>query len=83
MRDALFVRRLEGLDYLCTDLEDLGAGHRTLGDSLRQRPPFDILHCNEADTITLADVVDDGDVWMVECRGRAGLADETAHPVVV
>ena len=83
MRDALFVRRLEGIDELRADVDDLGAGHRMVGNSLRQRPPFDVLHCNEADTITLADVVDGGDVWMVECRGRAGLADEAARPVVV
>ena len=78
MDDALAVSARERFRHLDGDLD--GAARRlrhvAVVDRGAQLVAADQLHGDEADAVFLADVVDDGDVGVLEGGGGARFADE-------
>ena len=82
MDDPARVRGREGVGDLQDDVHGLGDVRRALLEKRRERAPRDVLHRDEALLPPVAlhrvDVVDDGDVRVVELRGESRLAQEAA-----
>ena len=80
--DPARMRGRERVGDLQDDVHGLGDLRRALLEKRRQRAPRDVLHRDEALPPPLAlhrvDVVDDGDVRVVELRGESRLAQEAA-----
>jgi hypothetical protein len=65
MRDARCVRHIQCVSGLHCDVNDF-RGCQWAADSRCDRLSFDVLHDDEVDPIALADVVDGGDVRMIQ-----------------
>jgi hypothetical protein len=83
VEDVLPVGAGDGIGDLGAVTQDLVDRQRPLGHTLGQRLAFEILHDEEVDTVLMADVVEDADVWMVEGGDGLGLALETGFPLGV
>ena len=85
MHDALLVGVAERVGDLVGDVDDVGHRQRMLLvvlQELAEVAAFEELHDEVEDAVVLAEVVDDGDSAVLECRGDPGLAAEALaqHP---
>ena len=76
MHDAQVMGGGQRIGDLDAQLEQLVEGHRPAPDALVEGRAVEALHDDEVAAVVLADVVNRADVWMVQPRGRPGLADE-------
>jgi hypothetical protein len=83
VRDALGVCRVQPVGHLHGDVHGLRRGHRPAGDLLGEGLASDVCHDDEADAVAFTDIMDGGDVGMIECRGRSGFAYEALQPIGV
>jgi hypothetical protein len=78
-----FVRRLESVCYLFGDFDNV-FGQQTLSrQTFSQRHSLHELNSYEMCLINVIDFMNRNDVWMIECRDRAGFLTETQHPSFV
>jgi hypothetical protein len=64
--DTLAVRLVQRVGNLDGELQYLLYRQRTFLQPLRQRLAFQILHYEEINSVLMADVVEDADVWMIQ-----------------
>ncbi len=83
MRDALFVGLLESFADLDRDIERLFHLERTFFDLFANGRSVDESHGHEGLAIRLFDVVDRGDIGMIEQRGRLRFSKEAGFFVFV
>ncbi len=76
MDDALGVGGFQRLADLNAQVQDEIDLERLALDALRQRLPLHQLHHDERLSLVLPDLMNGADVRMVECRSRAGFAEE-------
>ncbi len=77
MHDPAGMGGIQRVGHLSGDLDDSGNLQRSLLHELTQRLAFHELHGDERQSVFgLADVVDDADVRMIECRSGFGLGQE-------
>ncbi len=81
MDDPAVVRRLQPLGDLQRDLQRLVEGQRSRLELLRQRLPLGQLHDQEVHAVVVLDLVDAGDVGVVQRGQRLGLALEARQPL--
>ena len=77
MHDALVVRSGKRRGQLTPNRHDLI--HRQLlpAEPRRKVLPLDVIHHDEDALVVLDDVVNSGDVWMVDARGRARFPEDS------
>ena len=80
---SLFVRRLEGLRDLASEVASEVPRQRSHADPLRERLAGDELHDQEAASLDFFQPMDGCDAGMVERRQRLGFSSEPRHPLGV
>jgi hypothetical protein len=83
MHDARLVRDVERVSDLLRGFDRRSDRDRTLCDPIGQRVAFDEFEHERRLSRTLNDVVDRGDVRMIECGQRARLALESGHRIPI
>src|SRR5207249_3313133 len=81
MHDALLVRRMESERDLDGDVERFNDRQRTRADVLAQRRAVDEFHRDERRAVTLADVVDGQNMWVIERRGGSRFVREATQTI--
>jgi hypothetical protein len=77
MHNALAVRLVERVGNFDADLQQLFGGQWPSADPVGEGFALDVFHHQEVNSVLVADVVQDADIGMIECRDGAGLALET------
>ena len=83
MDDATGVGRFEGVGQLSDDGERLGEGHRPVLQPFGERRPVDQFQHQHSQAVHLLDVVDRGDVGVLERGERARFPLEANEPLRV
>ncbi len=81
--DPELVRLAEGVGELGRDLDDFRERHRSHRHSVAEGAALHELHGDERRSVGLVDLVDCGDVRMVDGGGRLRLPDETLDALLV
>src|SRR5439155_22188071 len=81
--EALRVRRVESIDDLDREVEQLPERERFFANLVVERPALEQLEHEERTALVVAKLVDGADVGMVERRGNAGLAQEPIERLAV
>src|SRR5207247_2737407 len=66
MHHASAMRSLKSISNLYREWKRLLQGKRSLGQTRRQRVPFEVLHYQVINAILVADVVEDADMGMIQ-----------------
>src|SRR5262245_46782458 len=83
MGDSFRLSFAERIGYLNGDLNYLADVERAPTNLGRQSLPLDILHGDEARAVVVPNVVDSGDVRMLESGGGIRLTGKAPHPVLI
>ena len=83
MHDLLLVRARQAGGDLRPDLERAGRRELLTCQQVAQLVAADQLHRDEREPVGFADLVNDGDVRMLDRRGGLGLLDEAPAPIAV
>jgi hypothetical protein len=83
MSDPLFVRRLQSLTYLDTDLEDAIQGQCFTGEYLSEGLTLHVLHGEEGPPLKLTDFMNGYDIRMVQFSRRLRLSLEPGAAVSI
>jgi hypothetical protein len=79
--DALLMRLIESVGDLDGKPRRLIQRQRASLQSIGQRFPFEVFHDEEIDPVVLADIVENTDVRMPQCRDSLRLPKKTLAPI--
>ena len=77
MNDAALVRFFESGRHVARKRDDLSLGQRPFGDALDSVGPGDVFHDEEIHTVGAVEVVNGGDVGVVQAGQRLRFAPES------
>jgi len=81
MNDAFGVSGVEGSGHLNSNFEEFVERNRPLCDAMFESLAVEKLHHEKVAALVFVDVVENTNVWVVECGGRARFATETLERV--
>ena len=81
--DALCMGHIQRVGSLHGNVDDVRRRERPPRDSGRDGLPLDVFHDDEVKTVALTNVMNSGDIRMIQRRRRPGFALEALHPLRV